>query len=514
MVLLFVLVALIAAGCSAQTPVVSTDDGAISLYSGTLRADYEDALDVTSQLALGTLRLEGTADAVTEAQAVAQLPLWQALQGTVLQSQRERLAVAKQVEATLDAAQVAAIGAMQLTQADAQAWLEEQGGGMAAGSFPRAGGGQSPGGGLGANMTEEERAATRERFQSMSDEERTNFGVQFAPQNGTATGAAATSRTLMRAVTVLLAERSGQPLTAVARQARTNVVATVETPVPTEASTPTSTPEPQAAPTSVPTATPEPTPSPEPAEAVAAAAEPAGVVQPVAQPQPATPAQPALEWLPDTDPGPPLTVEVTTNYATSNPLLEGGVIYKVGGFIRNPTDDAYTITAVHVTFFDADGFRGAFYPFPRMGSGRPGGEYIWHGAMEAEVTCTLLGPGEACPFTAEIAAQNMASFQVHPDAVVTQWHEPVSVTVRDTKIADTGTGYLLISGTATNANVFPVKNVVISGLLLDGSGQITSMGMGVVPGIAAGGSANFTVYVEKQPYVSYQLTVLAEQDAK
>ena len=99
-VLLLALVTLVAVGCSTQTPGVVADDGAAAAgYSGTLRADYADALDVTSQLALGTLRLEETTDAVTEAQAVAQLLLWQALSGTVLESEDEQLSVTKQVEA-------------------------------------------------------------------------------------------------------------------------------------------------------------------------------------------------------------------------------------------------------------------------------------------------------------------------------------------------------------------------------------------------------------------------------
>jgi hypothetical protein len=467
---------------------------------------------------------------VTEAQAAVQLSLWQALQGTVLQSQNERLAVVKQVEMALADAQVAAIGTMRLTQADAQTWLDEQGAGMAAGGFANAGSGQGTGGrqglggGMGANMTEEERAAMRERFENMTEEERADFRgqTQQTNGNGAVTGAAATSRTLMRVVTMLLAERSGQPLTAAARPAREVGAEATATPAPTEVA-PTPTLESQATSTPVPMATPELTPTPKPAEAVATpetsassgAVEPVAVVQPVVQTQPATPGQPALEWVQDTDPGPPLTVEITTNYATSNPLLEGGLIYKVGGFLHNPTDETYDVTAVHVTFFDADGFRGAFYAFPaRAGQRGVQGEWIWHGAMEADVVCTVLGPGESCPFTAEIAGQNMASFLVHPDAVIAEWHEPVSVTLSDVKVADTGTSYVRITGMVNNANAYPVKNVVISGLLLDRSGQMVSMGTGVVPDIAAGGSANFTVYVEKQPYASYQLTVLAEQDAK
>ena len=45
-----------------------------------LSEEFDDALSVRNQLAYGTLRLEGTADAVAADQAAKLLPLWQALQ--------------------------------------------------------------------------------------------------------------------------------------------------------------------------------------------------------------------------------------------------------------------------------------------------------------------------------------------------------------------------------------------------------------------------------------------------
>ena len=44
------------------------------------------------------------------------------------------------------------------------------------------------------------------------------------------------------------------------------------------------------------------------------------------------------------------------------------------------------------------------------------------------------------------------------------------------QLVDQGTGYLQIRGTATNSNPFEVKNVTVSGVLLDASGQIVSLG--------------------------------------
>ncbi|HUT17878.1 MAG TPA: hypothetical protein VM366_01865, partial [Anaerolineae bacterium] len=61
--LVLVLVITLLPGCSQL--VVANSGG----YVGASSTAYEDALGATSQLALGTLNLEGTADAVTEAQS-------------------------------------------------------------------------------------------------------------------------------------------------------------------------------------------------------------------------------------------------------------------------------------------------------------------------------------------------------------------------------------------------------------------------------------------------------------
>jgi hypothetical protein len=562
----FVFVAMAAIGCNQQPEAEAVSTTEALAYTGTLRTDYESALDVTSQLALGVLRLEGTADAITAEQAVQALPVWKTLQGTTISTQAEQLAVTKQIEGMLSDTQVAAITAMQFTVADAQTWLQEQGpamgigeSGQGAGVMPEAGaapgGGVAPQGGTGSGttMSEEDRAAMREKFANMTEEERANMQAQFgqgrggapsgaasgsdAPSGGFAGANSRVSSLLTRAVVTLLTERSGQAVEPVDQPAAEEQPISAE-PVATTAVA-TVTPEPETDTsvvpiiTLVPWSTPEPDATATPTSAATtvattntSASTPANVststtVQPVAQTetvaqeQPVAQTQGVLVQKTDTDPGPPLTIEITTNYAESNPLLEGGLIYKIAGFVHNPTDETYEVTAVQVTFFDADGFRGAFYAFPmRPGQRGPEGEWIWHGAMEAEVSCSVLGPGESCPFTAEIAGQGMASFLVHPDAKVAEWHESVAVTLSDTKIEDTGTSYAHISGIATNPNMYPLKNVVISGLLLDANGQMVSMGTGVVTSLAAGASAHFDVYVPNQAHASYQLHARAEQDAK
>jgi hypothetical protein len=214
--------------------------------------------------------------------------------------------------------------------------------------------------------------------------------------------------------------------------------------------------------------------------------------------------------MPDTDPGPPFSIEITTNYAVPNPDLEQGWIYTVGGFVRNDSDKTYSLSAVHVTFFDSDGFRGAFYRFPGR---RRSGEWIVHGRMQADFACLVLGPGQICPFSAQIAAHDMASFHVHPDAVLLEWHEPAPAELRSMSVNDNDTGYLRINGTVYNENAYAIKNVMITGVLLDNTGQWVSYGTAtILDSIEPGAEVEINVWVEKVPYVNYELYVSAEGD--
>ena len=115
---------MLAAGCSKTATAVSS--AATLEYKGALSTSYDGALDVTSQFALGTLKLEGTTNAVTEEQATKLLPLWQALQGGVAQTGAEKSAVIRQIEAAMTQPQVAAIAEMQLTQEAIQTWAQER----------------------------------------------------------------------------------------------------------------------------------------------------------------------------------------------------------------------------------------------------------------------------------------------------------------------------------------------------------------------------------------------------
>lgn len=106
-----------------------------------------------SRLAIGTLNLEGTPQAVDPAMAEKLLPMWQLLaqlDGSASTAPQEIQAVVDQIRATMSSAQVQAIDNMNITSADAFSGFQGQrqgsgasGGGFAGGSSSRSSGGSS-----------------------------------------------------------------------------------------------------------------------------------------------------------------------------------------------------------------------------------------------------------------------------------------------------------------------------------------------------------------------------------
>lgn len=170
------------AGCGGGQA-TTAGEGAETYTSEVLVTDYEGALDASGQLALGTLKLEETGNAVTPAQAATLLPLWQALRGGVT-APAEVNAVLAQIEGTMTPQQLLTIAEMQLTQEDLQAWMQENDirpGGVFSGTMPGPQGTPGPrgtppagfGGGLpGSGTMSPEMATRRAEFENMSDAER------------------------------------------------------------------------------------------------------------------------------------------------------------------------------------------------------------------------------------------------------------------------------------------------------------------------------------------------------
>jgi hypothetical protein len=131
--LLGVLTVLAACGGTAPVPAAPPATSAVTTPSASgprLSEDYEDALSIRNQLAYGALRLEGTPNAVTAAQAAKLLPLWQALKAlddSSTTATEESTAVQNQILATLTPDQVSAIAALRLTNAMLQAYYVEIG---------------------------------------------------------------------------------------------------------------------------------------------------------------------------------------------------------------------------------------------------------------------------------------------------------------------------------------------------------------------------------------------------
>lgn len=217
-------------GSATPTPASSAE----AYVSSNLPTGYESALPAASQLVLGTALLEGTANAVTPEQARALLPLWQALQSGAAQSSAEVNAVLGQIERAMTAEQLQAIAALQLTQENLTAWVQErgmdlaQGPGMPGGT-PGAGRGSMPGsrpqgtpraGGPG-DMDPQARETMRAGFDSISDEERAQLmatmqagGVPAGGLGGrTGQGQADVGqfRFLLPSLIELLTQRAGSP---------------------------------------------------------------------------------------------------------------------------------------------------------------------------------------------------------------------------------------------------------------------------------------------------------------
>lgn len=115
----------------AAAPIASNNEVTPTPLSATyLKIDYADATSVRNQLALGTLKLEGTANAITAAQAKELLPLWQALvtlSSSTTTAEAELTAVQNQIAEVLQPAQLQAIGALQLTTTQLNAFYAEKG---------------------------------------------------------------------------------------------------------------------------------------------------------------------------------------------------------------------------------------------------------------------------------------------------------------------------------------------------------------------------------------------------
>jgi hypothetical protein len=100
------------------------------VVDGVLSTEFEDAANLRSQLAFGTLKLEGTDQAVSQDQVQTLLPLWQAmlvLSGNNASVSEEITAVQTQIVEAMNPEQLQAIADMWITNASLSEFYAEKG---------------------------------------------------------------------------------------------------------------------------------------------------------------------------------------------------------------------------------------------------------------------------------------------------------------------------------------------------------------------------------------------------
>jgi hypothetical protein len=135
----------------------NTDPGTAQVVNSLLPTDYENALPATTQLVVGTLKLDGTANEVDVNQAAELLTLWQAarsLSSSDSTAPEELNALFKQIEETMTPEQIQAIKDMKPTREDMSQVFQQMGMNFGAGE------------GRFANMTPEQLATAQAARQS------------------------------------------------------------------------------------------------------------------------------------------------------------------------------------------------------------------------------------------------------------------------------------------------------------------------------------------------------------
>jgi hypothetical protein len=194
-----------------------------------------------------------------------------------------------------------------------------------------------------------------------------------------------------------------------------------------------------------------------------------------------------LQRLPNTDPGPPFEIEISANRALENS------VYKVTGLMTNTSSKHYEAVGMNATFFDDEDFR--------------------HGPLEVDVPFRLLAPGESCPWSIEIAARRVQAVLLQPEGRPSLT-EAAPVVLSGLQLVYDGIESIRVTGYATNANEFMIKNVAVAGVLLDEYRQIVSLGSTFVlqENIQPNASVRFDLRIPREPFTRYWVYAQAERD--
>ena len=152
--ILFALLFVVTACGSGNASTNNSGSGNASTNSFRSGAAASTPLDAESKLALGTLKLEGTKQAIDPKMAASLIPLWQLLyqlKSSTSSAPQEVTAVVDQIKATMTSDQVSTINNMTLTQADiftAFQQANESNGTTGTGTSGSTGGNRGGGGGF------------------------------------------------------------------------------------------------------------------------------------------------------------------------------------------------------------------------------------------------------------------------------------------------------------------------------------------------------------------------------
>ncbi|MBI5054320.1 MAG: hypothetical protein HZB17_03010 [Chloroflexi bacterium] len=127
LLIVLVIATTVLSACASTSTVTPTP---ASLAAAYIQTDFTDAASVRNQLAYGTIKLEGTTNAVTSTQAQTLLPLWQAvlkLSGTSEVATEELTAVQNQITEAMSPTQMQTIGAMKISNATLSTFYAERG---------------------------------------------------------------------------------------------------------------------------------------------------------------------------------------------------------------------------------------------------------------------------------------------------------------------------------------------------------------------------------------------------
>jgi hypothetical protein len=192
----------------------------------------------------------------------------------------------------------------------------------------------------------------------------------------------------------------------------------------------------------------------------------------------------ALEVVADTNPRPPLSIEVSANRE-----LEGNH-YVVSGLLRNDSDQNYAGLNVVVTFFTNDGRR--------------------YGPIRADVLCLILTPGSACPFIAEATSRHLTQVLLHPEGYPTE-RQVIEPMVSGSNSYVDVVDYVHIHGAVRNPTAVTLRHAMVVAALLDSRGEIVSVGTrALVEPIAANGTVQFELILPYAPYNRFALYAQAE----